>query len=94
MFVSKSQAKTMRGHLLGFVMNSAVSILGAKYIINDMSKNGRDDILAKAVLAGEYCVFYVERMKLDMDGRGYFSLPYINNEVRKGRTTKPSFLFY
>lgn len=52
MFVSKSEAKTFRGHLLGFIMNSAVSILGAKYIINDMSKNGRDDIIAKGVLAG------------------------------------------
>ncbi|TGE32854.1 hypothetical protein [Desulfosporosinus sp. Sb-LF] len=52
MFVSKSEAKTLRGHILGFIMNSAVSILGAKYIINDMSKNGRDKILAKGVLAG------------------------------------------
>ena len=52
MFVSKSEAKTFRGHLLGFIMNSAVSILGAKYIINDISKNGRDDILAKGILAG------------------------------------------
>lgn len=52
MFVSKSQAKTSRGHFLGFIMNSAVSILGAKYIVNDMSKNGRDDILAKGILAG------------------------------------------
>lgn len=52
MFVSKSEAKTLRGHLLGFIMNSAVSILGAKYIINDMSKNGRDDIIAKGVIAG------------------------------------------
>lgn len=52
MFVSKSEAKTFWGHILGFIMNSAVSILGAKYIINDISKNGRDDILAKGVLAG------------------------------------------
>lgn len=26
MFVSKSEAKTFRGHILGFIMNSAVSI--------------------------------------------------------------------
>lgn len=33
-------------------MNSAVSILGAKYIINDMSKNGRDKMFPKGILAG------------------------------------------
>ena len=33
-------------------MNSAVSILGAKYIIKDMSKSGRDNLFSKGILAG------------------------------------------
>lgn len=51
-FVSKSEARSLRGQILGVIMNSAVSILGAKYIINDMSKNGRDKIIPKGILAG------------------------------------------
>jgi len=52
MFVSKSQAQSIKGQALGVIMTSAVSILGAKYIINDMSKNGRDKLIAKGILAG------------------------------------------
>lgn len=52
MFVSKSEARNLRGQILGVVMNSAVSILGAKYIVNDMSKNGRDKLIPKGILAG------------------------------------------
>lgn len=52
MFVSKSEASSFNGQILGGIMNSAVSILGAKYIIKDMSKSGRDNILSKGILAG------------------------------------------
>lgn len=52
MFVSKSEARNLGGQILGVVMTSAVSILGAKYIVSDMSKNGRDKILPKGILAG------------------------------------------
>lgn len=52
MFVSKREAQSLRGHILGLIMTSAVSILGAKYIINDMSKNGRDKLIPKGILAG------------------------------------------
>jgi len=52
MFVSKREAQSLRGQTLGLIMNSAVSILGAKYIINDMSKNGRDKLIPKGILAG------------------------------------------
>lgn len=52
MFVSKSEASSINGQILGGIMNSAVSILGAKYIIKDMSKSGRDHILSKGILAG------------------------------------------
>ncbi len=52
MFVSKSEAQSVRGQALGLIMTAAVSILGAKYIINDMSKNGRDKLIPKGVLAG------------------------------------------
>ncbi len=51
-FVSKRQAQSIKGQALGVIMNVAVSILGAKYIINDMSKNGRDNIIPKGILAG------------------------------------------
>lgn len=51
-FVSKGEAQSPRGQILGVIMNSAVSILGAKYIINDMSKTGRDKIISKGILAG------------------------------------------
>lgn len=52
MFVSKHQAKSVKGQTLGVIMTAAVSILGAKYIINDMSKNGRDNLIPKGILAG------------------------------------------
>lgn len=52
MFLSKREAMSFRGQILGVVMSSAVSILGAKYIIKDMSTNGRDKILPKGILAG------------------------------------------
>ena len=52
MFVSKSQAQSVKGQALGVIMTAAVSILGAKYIINDMSKNGRDNLIPKGILAG------------------------------------------
>ncbi|WP_407314224.1 hypothetical protein [Desulfosporosinus sp. SB140] len=51
-FVSKSESKSWRGQLLGVIMNSAVSILGAKYIISEMSKNGRDKLISKGIFAG------------------------------------------
>ncbi len=51
-FLSKGEARSPRGQILGVIMNSAVSILGAKYIINDMSKTGRDKIIPKGILAG------------------------------------------
>lgn len=52
MFVSKGQAQSVNGQALGVIMTAAVSILGAKYIINDMSKNGRDNLIPKGILAG------------------------------------------
>ena len=52
MFVSKSEAINLRGQILGVIMNSAVSILGAKFIIKEMSKSGRDKIIPKGILAG------------------------------------------
>jgi len=52
MFVSRSQAQSVLGQVLGVIMTAAVSILGAKYIINDMSKNGRDNLIPKGILAG------------------------------------------
>jgi len=52
MFVTKREARNSSGQVLGVVMTSAVSILGAKYIVNEMSKSGRDNILSKGLLAG------------------------------------------
>ena len=52
MFVSKRQAQSVKGQALGVIMTAAVSILGAKYIINDMSKNGRDKLIPKGILSG------------------------------------------
>ncbi|MDR3602285.1 MAG: hypothetical protein P4L49_17670 [Desulfosporosinus sp.] len=52
MFVSKREAQSYRGRALGLIMTSAVSILGAKYIVNDLSKNGRDKLIPKGILAG------------------------------------------
>jgi hypothetical protein len=51
-FVSKSEAKNLRGQVLGVIMNSAVSILGANYIIKRMSQNGRDKLVAKGITSG------------------------------------------
>ena len=51
-FLSKSEAKSIKWQALGVIMTAAVSILGAKYIINNMSKNGRDKIIPKEILAG------------------------------------------
>ncbi len=51
-FLSKRETKKTTGHFLGLIMNGAVSILGAKYIVSDLSKNGRDSIISKGVLAG------------------------------------------
>ncbi|AFM40951.1 hypothetical protein Desaci_1974 [Desulfosporosinus acidiphilus SJ4] len=51
-FVSKSEAKNLRGQVLGVIMNSAVSILGANYIINRMSQNGRDKLVSKGITSG------------------------------------------
>lgn len=52
MFVSKSEARNLRGQLLGVIMSSAVSMLGAKYIIKEMSTTGRDKIVPKGIMAG------------------------------------------
>ena len=52
MFVTKREARNLSGQILGVVMTSAVSILGAKYIVNEMSKSGRDNVLSKGILAG------------------------------------------
>ncbi len=52
MFLSKREAMTLKGQALGVIMNSAVSIIGAKYIINELSKTGRDNVLSKGVLTG------------------------------------------
>jgi hypothetical protein len=52
MFLSKREAMTLKGQALGVIMTSAVSIIGAKYIINEMSKTGRDNVLSKGVLTG------------------------------------------
>ena len=51
-FVSKNEAKNVRGQLLGVIMNSAVSILGANYIIKRMSQNGRDKLISKGITSG------------------------------------------
>lgn len=51
-FVSKSEAKNVWGQILGVIMNSAVSILGANYIIKRMSQNGRDKLISKGITSG------------------------------------------
>ncbi|MDX9872868.1 MAG: hypothetical protein RBT41_10690 [Clostridia bacterium] len=51
-FVSKKEAKSTSGQLLGVIMNSAVSILGANYIIKRMSQNGRDKLIFKGIISG------------------------------------------
>lgn len=52
MFVSKREARSLRGQGLGLIMTAAVSIIGAKYIVNDLSKNGRDKLIPKGILEG------------------------------------------
>lgn len=52
MFVSKSEAKSFKGQTLGLIMSSAVSILGANYMIKRMSQNGRDKLLSKGIVSG------------------------------------------
>lgn len=52
MFVTKRQAKSFQGQILGMIMNSAVSIIGANYIIKHMSQNGRDKLLSKGIVTG------------------------------------------
>ncbi|MHB1653728.1 MAG: hypothetical protein ACYCVD_14825 [Desulfitobacteriaceae bacterium] len=51
-FVSKSEAENVRGQVLGVIMNSAVSILGANFIIKRMSQNGRDKLISKGITSG------------------------------------------
>lgn len=51
-FVSKKEARNVRGQILGVIMNSAVSILGANYIIKRMSQNGRDKLISKGITSG------------------------------------------
>jgi hypothetical protein len=51
-FVSKKEAKKARGQILGVIMNSAVSVLGANYIIKRMSQNGRDKLISKGITSG------------------------------------------
>jgi len=52
MFLSKGQAKSSKGQALGLVMNSAVSILGANYIIKRLTQSGRDKLLIKGIVSG------------------------------------------
>lgn len=52
MFVEKKEASTMNGRLLGLIMNSVVSILGANYIVKRMSQDGRDNLIPKGIVAG------------------------------------------
>jgi len=51
-FVSKKEAKNTNGQILGVLMNSAVSILGANFIIKRMSQNGRDKLIFKGIISG------------------------------------------
>jgi len=51
-FVSKKEAKKTTGQVLGIIMNSAVSIIGADYIIKRMSQNGRDKLFFKGITTG------------------------------------------
>jgi len=46
-FVSKNEAKSLRGQALGLIMTAGVSIMGANVIIKRMSQNGRDKLLSK-----------------------------------------------
>ncbi|SDI60582.1 hypothetical protein [Desulfosporosinus hippei] len=51
-FVSKREAMRLEGQILGTIMNGAVSILGANFIIKRMSTNGRDKLLVKGIMSG------------------------------------------
>ena len=51
-FVSKSEAKSLRGQALGLIMTAGVSIMGANVIIKRMSQNGRDKLLSKGIVSG------------------------------------------
>lgn len=51
-FVSESQAKSLRGQVLGLIMTAGVSIIGANVIIKRMSQNGRDKLLSKGIVSG------------------------------------------
>jgi len=52
MFVSKSEASSLKGQTLGLIMNSAISILGANNVIKRMSQSGRDKLLSKGIMSG------------------------------------------
>ncbi len=52
MFVSKGEATGVKGQVLGSIMNSAVSILGANFIIKRMSQSGRDKLFFKGIVSG------------------------------------------
>ncbi|NBJ14501.1 MAG: hypothetical protein FNP40_02790 [Dehalobacter sp. 4CP] len=52
MFLSKSQAKSVKGQALGLIMNSAVSIIGANYIIKRLTQSGRDKLVTKGIVSG------------------------------------------
>ena len=52
MFLSKSQASSVKGQVLGVIMTGAVSILGSNNIIKRMSQTGRDKLLSKGILSG------------------------------------------
>ena len=51
-FVSQSEAKTLKGQALVYIMTSGVSIIGANYIIKRMSQSGRDKLISKGILSG------------------------------------------
>lgn len=51
-FVSKKEAKKATGQALGVIMNAAVSILGASYVIKLLSQSGRDKLFYKGISLG------------------------------------------
>ena len=52
MFVSKGETRNWRGQILGVIMSSAVGMLGARYIVNELSRTGRDKLVPKGIFAG------------------------------------------
>lgn len=52
MFVSKKEATSIKGKTLGFIMNSAVCVLGANYIVKRMTQSGRDKLISKGIVTG------------------------------------------